>query len=137
MIPKIDVRGAIARKKFSDELSFEYEADEALLDIPFVSFSSPVKAVVRYEILKNDDVEISGEIRFSLKGDCSRCLNDTEREFPQEINGLFVSGEGDGESYGYRNGVLDLEEFLRDSLLVALPTRLLCTACMAADGENE
>lgn len=137
MIPKIDVRGAIARKKFSDELTFEYEADKALLDIPFVSFSSPVKAVVRYEILENDDVEISGEIRFSLKGECSRCLTDAEREFRQEISGLFENGEGDGETYGYRNGVLDLEEFLRDSLLVALPSRLLCAACMAADGENE
>lgn len=137
MIPRIDVRGATARKQFSGELSFEYEADGALLDIPFVCFSSPVAVTLRYEVFENDDVELTGQMRFSLKGECSRCLCDTERSFAHELDGLFVTGESDGETYAYRNGVIDLEEFLRDSLLVALPSRLLCGNCSVQDGENE
>lgn len=137
MIPRIDVRGAIAKKQFSEELNFEYEADGTLLDIPFVSFSSPVEVALRYEILENDDVEVTGQMRFSLKGECSRCLADTEQSFVAELDGLFVAGESDGETYGYRNGVIYLEEFLRDGLLVALPPRLLCGDCNAQDGENE
>lgn len=136
MIPRIDVRGAIARKQFSGELIFEYEADGALLDIPFVSFSSPVGVALRYEILENNDAEITGQMRFSLKGECSRCLSDAEQTFTAELCALFVEGEGDGETYGYRNGVLFLEEFLRDSLLVALPPRLLCGNCSDRE-ENE
>lgn len=137
MIPRIDVRSAIARKQFSEELIFEYGADGSLLDIPFVSFSSPVCVTLCYEILENDDVEITGQMRFSLKGECSRCLSDAEQSFTAELDALFVMGESDGESYGYRNGVIFLEEFLRDSLMVALPPRLLCGNCSASDGENE
>ena len=101
MIPRIDVRSAIARKQFSEELIFEYGADWSLLDIPFVSFSSPVCVTLRYEILENDDVEITGQMRFSLKGECSRCLSDAEQSFTAELDALFVMGESDGESYGY------------------------------------
>lgn len=136
MIPRIDVRSAVARKQFSGELVFEYEADGALLDIPFVSFSSPIGVSLRYEILENDDVEITGQMRFSLKGSCSRCLSDAEQAFTAELNALFVQGESDGETYDYRNGVIFLEEFLRDSLLVALPPRLLCGGCSEQE-ENE
>ncbi len=122
MIPRLDVRSLAARKIYTGELSFEYEAEDALLDIPFVRFSSPVRVRLDYEI---------------LAGSCSRCLGETERAFEEEAVGIFEPDGGDGETYGYRNGVVELNEFIRDSVLSALPPRLLCGECGIPDGEQE
>ena len=135
MIPKIDVRGLAAKKIYAGELSFEFE-EEGLLDIPYVEFSSPVRAELHYEITEDNTVEVTGSVAFSLKGACSRCLSETEKRFSESVEGVFEPGKGDGESYGY-NGVVVLDEFLRDCVAFALPPRLLCGACENPDGEQE
>ena len=136
MIPEIDVKSLVAKRKYEGELAFDYEPESGLNDIPFVAFSSPVRAKLRYEILEDDGVEVRGNIAFSLKGACSRCLSDAEEHFLGEVEGLFVKGEGDGETYGYTHTVR-LEELLRDSLLFALPARLLCERCRAEEEESQ
>ena len=128
MIPVIDVRNCVARKNYEGTLEFEFEADQSWNDIPYVAFSTPVKAALRYEILEDNSVEIEGSVSFSLKGACSRCLAETEQRFTGEANATFVSGKADGEEYSYFGNV-DLREFLRDAVMFALPTRLLCDPC--------
>ncbi len=129
MIPTIDVRISVARGEYAGTLSFEYDPEAELLDIPYAEFSSPVRAELGYEIFEDGSVSVTGTLRYGLKGACSRCLADAAGEFTGEADGLFVPGNGDGETYGYRNGTVRLEEFLRDSLLFALPSRLLCGNC--------
>ena len=51
MIPEIDVRANVARKMFEGTLTFSFEADEDILDIPFVRFAGPVAATLGWEIL--------------------------------------------------------------------------------------
>ena len=123
---RIDVRMCNARKEYSGELDFEYEADASLIDLPYTEFSGPVHVSLTYEIFEDNDVEVKGTLRFSLKGLCSRCLSEVEKAFEAEIDACFTEGEEDGEEYGYRNGIVDLEELLRDTLLVALPSKLEC-----------
>lgn len=136
MVPELNVRRLNAEKKYSGALSFHFEGEKELVEIPFVSFSTPVKAELRYEILEDDSVEISGTLSFSLKGQCSRCLEETERSFTSEIEGYFLPN-GDGkEEYAYRNGIIDLKEFLRDSVIFALPGALHCEKC-EKEIENE
>lgn len=137
MIPRLDVRSLAARKIYTGELSFEYEAEDALLDIPFVRFSSPVRVRLDYEIFEDNTVEAKARLSFSLAGSCSRCLGETERAFEEEAVGIFEPDGGDGETYGYRNGVVELNEFIRDSVLSALPPRLLCGECGIPDREQE
>lgn len=119
-------------RQYEGDLTFEFEGDNALIDIPTVTFSSPVTARLHYEIREDNCVEITGELRFSLKGECSRCLSETEQSFEEEIEILFVPRRSDGEEYSYQNGIVDLSEALRDSLSFALPKRLLCSEnCLA------
>ena len=132
MIPVIDVRSLLAKNTYEGTLAFDYEPEEDLLDIPFVHFSSPVHAALRYEIFEDDTVEVEGTITFSLAGECSRCLAPAEQKFTGEVKGLFEKGEGDGETYGYVH-VVKLEELMKDSLLFALPSRLLCESCSDSD----
>lgn len=126
MIPKIDVRLKQAKKAYVGELAFAFEGDNSLIDLPDTRFSSPVEAALRFEIFEDDTVDIAGTLTFSLTGPCSRCLKSVERTFTAEIDACYEPGEGDGESYGFSNGVVDLSELLRDTLLVALPSRLTC-----------
>lgn len=135
MIPKIDVRSRSARKCYTGELGFEFEAED-LLDIPFVEFAAPVQTTARYEIFEDNKVEVLLNFTFTLKGACSRCLSPAEQTFTETAEGIFEPGKGDGETYGYTNFV-DLTEFARDSLMFALPPKLLCGECLRSDGENE
>ncbi len=134
MIPRIDVRNAVARKNFTGELEFAFEAEQDLIDIPYVEFSSPVTAALRYEIFADDKAEVTGKLSFSLKGLCSRCLAEAEKEIVCGAEGTFAPVPKD-EEYGYSNGFIDLREFLRDSVMFALPPRLLCGTCAEEESE--
>ena len=129
MVPEIDVRSCVARKSYAGELEFSFDAEDGLLDIPFVSFASPVTARLRYEIFEDDAVEVKGTLSFTLRGACSRCLAETEETFTHEAEALFLPAEPLGEEYGYSGGVVRLTEFLRDTVAFALPARLLCETC--------
>ena len=129
MVPKIDVRNSVAKKIYAGELTFEFEAEQDLLDIPYVSFDSPVRAELKFEIFQDDSVEVKGRIAYVLKGLCSRCLGEAEQEIVFEAEGVFVATEPEDEEYSYRNGRVDLSEFLRDCVAFSLPQRLLCDDC--------
>lgn len=128
MVPRIDVRNEIARKNFTGTLRFTFDAEEGLIDIPYVEFSSPVTAELSYELFLDGKAEVSGKVSFHLKGLCSRCLAETEEEVSYDAVGVFAPVPKD-EEYGYSGGSIDLREFLRDSVMFALPSRLLCGAC--------
>ncbi len=137
MIPDIDVRGSVARGKYEGTLEIFGEADRDLPDIPYAGFAGPVVYSLKYEIFEDDTVEVRGSVRFTLEGACSRCLAAARQTFSEEVYGFFEPGEGDGETYGYQNGVVKLGEFLRDALMFALPSRLLCGNCGSPEGESE
>ena len=110
--------------------------DVRLIDIPFVSFSTPVHAVLDYEIFEDNSVEVKGELSFTLEGACSRCLKPTKEHVLTEAEALFVpqGSKAEEDDYTYRNGIVDLGEFLRDTVLFALPSALFCAeGCSAPE----
>ena len=135
----IDVRKCNAEGKYTGTLDFEFEGDASLIDIPFVSFSTPVHAVLDYEIFEDNSVEVRGELSFTLEGACSRCLKPTKEHVLTEAEALFVpkGGKAEEEDYTYRNGIVDLGEFLRDTVLFALPSALFCAEGCSAPEYNE
>ncbi len=137
MIPEIDVRTLTAKKISEGALAFSFEPDADLLEIPYTRFEGEVKAELTYRIFEDDSVEVAGTLSFALSGACSRCLSDARAEFTGEVNGFFLPGESDGENYGYRFGKIDLTELMRDSVMFALPSRLLCGACIQWENEQK
>ena len=135
----IDVRKCNAEGKYTGTLDFEFEGDASLIDIPFVSFSTPVHAVLDYELFEDNSVEVRGELSFTLEGACSRCLKPTKEHIVTEAEALFVpkGGKAEEEDYTYRNGIVDLGEFLRDTVLFALPSALFCAEGCSAPEYNE
>ena len=137
MIPRIDVRMCNARGSYEGELDFEFEGDESLISVPYVTFSAPVAAHLHFEIFEDDCVDVTGKVTFSLKGLCSRCLSETQQTFEAEVDATFTPTRSDGEEYEYRNGIVNLEELLRDTLLIAFPSRLECDECAEQIDQNE
>ncbi len=131
MTLSIDVRKLNAQKKYAGDLQFEFEGDPSYLVIPFVSFSSPVRASIHYEILEDDSVELTGSITFSVKGSCSRCLTETEHTFSGEVEAYFVTRNAESEDYVYSGGVIHLQDCFNDALMLAMPSALVCSdACV-------
>ncbi len=122
----IDVSRARALGKPSGDLTFEYSADDALIDVPFVAFSSPVSVSLHYDVGEDGKAEVTGRVCFRLKGLCSRCMKEAEREFSGEIDALFVPNGDGGEDYAYTNGRIMLDEVVRDAVAFALPSSFLC-----------
>ena len=122
----IDVMRAQALNTLEGDLSFETPADESLLSIPFVAFSSPVFVTAHYAICDDGKVEVTGSVKFTLKGLCSRCMKETEQEIVGELNALFVPNGTNGEDYAYTNGRVQLGEAVRDAVTFAIPNSFLC-----------
>ena len=121
----IDVRKLNAQKKYFGELVFEYEADEKLIDIPFVKFSTPVKVEAEYDLFEDDSFELRGTISFELVGKCSRCLKETSMRVQGEIDAYFEPRK-DAKDYSYTAGKIDLSEALEDAVMACMPYLLLC-----------
>lgn len=122
----IDVSKCKARGQFEGDLKFEFPLDDALIEIPFVAFAAPAAASLHFEIYEGDDVEVTGSVTFTLRGECSVCLTPTEKQFTGEVNAYFTRTAQEDEDYEYGGGTVDLSECLRDAVLFALPPRLEC-----------
>ena len=66
--------------------------------------------------------EISGEVTFVLRGECTRCLEDAEREYVVSFDE--VAGEEDG--YPVVNDKIDLGKIVDDAVIVNMPVKFLC-----------
>lgn len=121
----IDIRKLNAQKKYTGHLEFEYSAPEAFIQIPYVKFAAPVKISFDYELFEDDSLEIRGTVSYTLKGQCSRCLRDTEALVEGELDAYFEARK-DYEDYGYTNGVVNLTQAVEDAIMASMPYVLSC-----------
>jgi uncharacterized protein len=103
--------------------------------------ASPLHAVGSAELLKNSggEVRIQGRYTVELKAPCDRCLADAR--FPLDAGfDLFYQpltvlarveeveiDEGEAQIGFYENGGLELEDVLREQVLLALPMQRVCS----------
>ena len=133
MVPEIDVRRCLARGIRAGETEFEWEGAEELLEIPFVHFAAPVRFSLRYELGEDGCADVEGTLSFMLEGSCSRCLEEAKETFESRVEGRFSPAPAEEDDYPYRNGKIDLNDFVRDCVLVALPPVLHCDRCAEED----
>lgn len=134
---QIDIRKLNAQKKYTGHMDFSYVAPEALIEIPFVKFSAPVKVSFDYELYEDDALEINGTVSYRLEGQCSRCLKETSEEIVGELNALFECRD-DYEDYGYKNGIVRLEQAVDEAIMACMPFVLSCgEACEGSSFINE
>lgn len=121
----IDIRKLNAQKKYTGHLEFEYSVPEPFIQIPYVKFAAPVKVSFDYELYEDDSLEIRGTVRYTLQGQCSRCLREAQEVIEGELDAYFEPGK-DYEDYGYTNGIVDLTQAVEDAVMASMPYVLSC-----------
>ena len=121
----IDIRKLNAQKLYSGNMEFSYTAPEDLIPIPFVRFSGAVKVRFDYELYDDDAMEINGTVTYTLVGQCSKCLKESQEEIVGELTALFEP-KPDAEDYSYTNGVIQLKQAVDESIMASMPFTLSC-----------
>ncbi len=122
-----DVRSTLPRDDFEADPGAWGPADEAL--------RTPVDLDLAFEMLV-DGLLVRGTIAFGTSIPCGRCLADVVADHATDVSEMYLDPrrlEGDDEiEAGYElhavEGEIDIEPLVRDTLLAALPVRVLCRA---------
>lgn len=120
----LDLRALLRSGKEQTEFFFEYTPQRSLIEIPSLEIELPIKVVGEITITGAHSAYLQGEISFSVKGECTRCLKQTTNEY------LFafaeqVSNEED-EGYLLKNDKVDLAEIVEDAIAINFPISFLC-----------
>lgn len=118
----LDLRELKKVGKTEESFFFEYEPKTELSAIPETKVSVPVKVEGTIYVTGEHSAEISGEVTFVLRGECTRCLEDAEREYVVSFDE--VAGEEDG--YPVENDKIDLGKIVDDAVIVNMPVKFLC-----------
>ena len=89
----------------------------------------PAQIPVRLDVSKTTRDGYALRLQFTarLAGPCMRCLSGAEPEFPVEAREISQPGAGDElESPYVDHGELNLRDWARDALALALPAQILC-----------
>lgn len=119
------------------EFVYELQPAEIVLDEESARLNKPVnvKAKLKKGIAQ---VDVSGEITGTIEMDCARCLLAQETPLAITFDVEFISaehatsdkdaelGERDLEVAVYIDDKIDLNELVREQILLSLPTRFYC-----------
>ncbi len=120
----LDLRTVKKSGKESEDFFFEYTPEGDLVDIPNATLKPPVKVSGQITLVGNHSAYIEGEVCFSISGECTRCLEQTDRQFVIEINEQVEENNPDG--YSVVNDRIDLGKIVEDAILINLPLNFLC-----------
>jgi uncharacterized protein len=121
-------------------LMLSFQEDAAALDLtaPGARFIQPVTADVLLR-KAGDAVSVTGRLALSVMFECVDCLREflASFEIPVEAQYLpgspsLVAGEHvmpveEAENYYYRDDVIELDDLVREEVLLAIPYKPLCT----------
>ncbi|MBO4594087.1 MAG: DUF177 domain-containing protein, partial [Clostridia bacterium] len=116
----IDLNAIKRGGKTEESFFFEYDADLEIA-LPDTELMPPVKVQGTAYITGKDSAEVEGEVVFTLKGECTRCLAETEKTFSTDFNEVF--GE---DGYTIANGKIDLTKMVDDIIIMNTPVAFLC-----------
>jgi uncharacterized metal-binding protein YceD (DUF177 family) len=122
----IEVKKLNLRKQYEGNFSFDYTPQQDKVLLPLCSFDGNVKVEGEYVIYEDESVGVKFKITYTLKGQCSYCLEDAQKtiEFLSDV--LYVRDKDDADNYYYDGIKIDLTTAVDDALLISQPDVLLC-----------
>ena len=120
----IDLKGIRRSGKDQQSFFYEYSPEKQLIDIPNATLVLPVKVSGETTLTGNHSAYISGEIVFTVTGECTRCLDNAVREFVVEFDEQVEVNNPDG--YSVVNDTVDLGKIVEDAILINQPINFLC-----------
>ncbi len=109
-----------------------------LEDDKFVSYDGPMRLSLMIEKIGNS-VKVNGGISFEVKLICVRCLEPFSQKISPAIDIIYepepsgamnkeaaLTGKESDTSYYRKNGVIELEDAIREFVLLSLPIKPVC-----------
>ncbi|HVM11926.1 MAG TPA: YceD family protein [Actinomycetota bacterium] len=124
----VDVRDLLNRPGSSRELHVSPVLEDLGTELAAVPAETPVRVTGLLESVV-EGILVSGAVSGPVAFRCARCLTEFTRDVRVDVAELFgLDVEDPAEDTGYivRDGELDLEPLIRDSLVLALPFSPLC-----------
>jgi uncharacterized protein len=100
------------------------------------SVDGPVEATVRLERIP-EGIVVRGTLRCRWVGECSYCLREVARGLDLHVDELFETEPVDGETYPIEGHQIDLEQLIRDAVLLELPLAPHCDAPCAPETDAD
>jgi uncharacterized protein len=126
-------RRAGAMRAYHREVPAPPEERRIGLDVIAVPAGAPVVLDVRLEAV-TEGVYVSGTVSVPLGGECARCLDEVTDELTVELGELFAYPDSvtdettdDDELPRVVGEHVDLEQTVRDAIVLALPLAPLCS----------
>ena len=126
-------RRAGAMRAYHREVPAPPEERRIGLDVIAVPAGAPVVLDVRLEAV-TEGVYVSGTVSVPLDGECARCLDEVTDELTVELGELFAYPDSvtdettdDDELPRVVGEHVDLEQTVRDAIVLALPLAPLCS----------
>lgn len=107
----------------SKKFFFECSPSADLINIPKTEILFPIKVCGEITLIGDHSASVSGEVDFKLKGECTRCVELTEREFTFDFDE--VCGESE-DGYPVVNDTIDLRKIVDDTIIMSIPINFLC-----------
>ncbi len=85
----------------------------------------------------SDGIVVRGAVRATWRGECSRCLRDLAEPLELHVDELFEREPVVGETYPLAGHEIDLDQLLRDAVLLELPLAPHCEPPCAAPQTGE
>jgi uncharacterized protein len=122
----IDVRDLLARPGSSRELHLAPGLKGLKTELAEIPADAPVHIDVLLESIV-EGILVSGPISGTIRYQCARCLKSFGEGFRLEVTELFArdASQSDDE-YSLVNGTIDLEQMIRDNVLLSIPFAPLC-----------
>lgn len=122
----IEVKKLIAHRQYEGDFTFDYTPAQDKLLLPLAKLDGTVRVEGRYEIYENDSVGVVFTISYKLKGQCSYCLEDAEKDIVFDSDVLFVPDKDDLDNYYYDGLEINLTTAVDDAFVISQPDVLLC-----------
>jgi uncharacterized protein len=120
---------------FPVEVAIEAEADNIEYGIDGISFRDLMTVKINIQKVQ-DDFYCQGVVTAPVEEECSRCLTLFDAELSGDFSFIIKSGEEKPTSLSSENGnifyvkrnepVIELNDVIRESLILALPLKPLC-----------
>ncbi len=120
----IDLKNLNSIGKTESNFFYEYISEEDLCDIPSVNICLPVKVSGTVILTGKHSASIDGEVCLVLKGDCTRCLKETEKTLVLNFEEFVSQDNTDG--YKVVNDKVDLSKIVDDLIIMNMPVSFLC-----------
>ena len=126
---RIDVADLLTHPGARRPLHVEAALDD--LGTPVARIVEPVRVDLVLERVP-DGIVARGELHARWDGECSTCLREVAADLTVGVAELYESHPVDGDTYPIEGHELDLEQLVRDALVLELP---LAPACERPDCE--